>query len=103
MRANREERRRQHDCSERASDCFVRTRVGNKFSMTKQMTTDVRKDVFQFRGEDDQQWDRPLVPIVGDVTKMAGAASKKSKSEDTQADALDISFRLRGNQPADSD
>ena len=35
MRAERKQWRSQRDCAERAADCFVRTGVRNKFSMTK--------------------------------------------------------------------
>ncbi len=35
MRAERKEWGSQHDCAERAADCFVRAGVGDKFSMTK--------------------------------------------------------------------
>ena len=67
--------------------------------MTKQMATDVSKDVVELHGEDDEQKDRPIVPIVRHVAKMAERASEKSESEDTQTNALDIAFRLIGDQP----
>jgi hypothetical protein len=45
----------------------------------------------------------PIVPIVRHVAEIAEGASEKSEAEHTQADALDISFRLVSDQPADSD
>src|SRR6266436_4024435 len=64
------------------------------------MATDVGKNVIELHGEDDQQKDRPIVPIVRHVAKMSERASEKSKAEHTQANALDIAFRLIGDQPA---
>src|SRR4029077_6444124 len=63
------------------------------------MATDVGKDVIEFHGEDDQQKDWPIVPIVRHVAKMAERGSKKSEAEHTQANALDIAFWLIGDQP----
>src|SRR5437588_12907465 len=65
------------------------------------MATDVGKDVIELHGEDDQQKDRPKIPIVRHVAKMAEAASKKSESEHPQTNALDVSFWLVRDQPAD--
>ncbi len=71
--------------------------------MTKQMAADVGKDVVQLHGEDDEQKDRAIVPIVRDVAEMAECASEKSEAEHTQANALDIAFRLICDEPADGD
>src|SRR6478609_9999423 len=68
--------------------------------MTEQMTADVGKDVIQFHGEDDQQQDRPIVPIICHVAKVTERASEKSESEHTQTDALDVAFGLIRNQAA---
>src|SRR5260370_38138070 len=91
------ERRGQNDRAERSANSFVWTGVRNKFSMTEQMTADVGKDVIQFHGEDDQQQDRPIVPIVCHVAKVTERAPEKSESEDTETDALDVSFWLISN------
>src|SRR4030095_1472712 len=67
------------------------------------MATDVGKDVIEFHGEDDQQKNRAIVPIVRHVAKVAERASEKSEPEHTQADALDVALRLIGDQSADGD
>src|SRR5215470_7539428 len=69
--------------------------------MTEQMTADVGKDVIEFYGEDNQQKDRPIIPIVCHVAKVAQRGSEKSKSEDTQTDTLNVAFRLVGKQSPD--
>ena len=71
--------------------------------MTKQMTADVGKDVIQFHGEDDQQQNRPVIPSICHVSKIAERASEKSEPEHTQADALDVALRLIRDQSADGD
>src|SRR6266480_1706492 len=63
------------------------------------MATDVSKNVIQLHGEDDQQKNRPIVPIVCHVAKMAERASEKSEAEHTQANALDVALGLIGDQP----
>jgi len=65
------------------------------------MTTDLGKDIIEFHGEDDEQKHWPIIPIVRHVAKVTERASEKSKSQNTQANALDVSFRLIRNQPAD--
>src|SRR5215471_6806539 len=91
------ERRGQDDRTERPANGFVWTRVRDKFSMTEQMTADVRKDIIQFHGKNDQQQHRPIVPIICHVAKVTERASEKSESEDTQTDALDVALRLIRN------
>ena len=44
------------------------------------MATDVGKDVIEFHGEDDQQKDRAVVPIVCHVAKVAERASEKRET-----------------------
>src|SRR4029077_13901706 len=94
------ERRGQNDRAERPANGFVWTCVRNKFSMTEQMTTDVGKDVIQFHGEDDQQQDRPIVPIICHVAKVTERAPAKSESEHPEPNAWDVAFRLIRNYPA---
>src|SRR4029450_849730 len=67
------------------------------------MATDVGKDIIEFHGEDDQQKDRAVVPIVRHVAKVAECASEKSEPEDTQANALDVTLGFTGDQSADGD
>src|SRR6476646_7068665 len=62
------------------------------------MATDVSKDVIKLQGEDDQQKDRPIIPIVRHVAEIAERASEESEPKHTQADALDVAFRLIGDQ-----
>src|SRR5262249_2927866 len=69
--------------------------------MTEQMTADVGKDVIEFYGEDDQQEDGPIIPIVCHVAEVTECAAEKSKAQDTQTDALDVTLRLVRNQSAD--
>ena len=64
------------------------------------MATDVSKDVIELHGEDDQQKDRPIIPIVRHVAEITERASEESKPKHTQADALDVALRLIGNQAA---
>ena len=61
------------------------------------MATDVSKDVIKLYGEDDQQKDWPIIPVVCHVAEIAERAPEKSESENTQTDALDISLRLIRN------
>src|SRR5438094_9769851 len=63
------------------------------------MTTDVSKDVIKFHGEDDQQENRAVVPIVCHVAKVAERASEKSEPEHTQADALNVALGLIRDHP----
>src|SRR5438034_10096552 len=67
------------------------------------MATDVSKDVVKFHGEDDQQENWAVVPIVCHVAKVAERASEKSEPEHTQADALNVALGLIRDQSADSD
>src|SRR6266481_2046663 len=62
------------------------------------MATDVSKDVIKLHCEDDQQKDWPIIPIVRHVAEIAERASEKSEPEHTQADALNVAFRLIGDQ-----
>src|SRR5438128_890112 len=101
MRANCKQRPSQLDCAKRTADCFVRAGVRNKFSMTEKMATNVGKDDIELYREDDQQKDRPVLPIVCNVPKMAERASEESEAEHAQTDALDVAFGLIGDQAAD--
>ena len=65
------------------------------------MAADVSEDVIHLHGEDDQQKDRPIIPIVRYVAKITERASEEGEPEHTQTDALDVAFRLIRNQPAD--
>src|SRR5215831_6903871 len=64
------------------------------------MAADVSKDVIKLHGEDDQQKHRPIIPIVRHVAKIAERTSEESEPKHTQADALDVAFRLIGDQAA---
>jgi len=55
------------------------------------MAADIGKDVVELYGEDDQQKDWPIIPIVCHIAEIAERAPEKSESENTQTDALDIS------------
>ena len=65
------------------------------------MAANVGKDIIELDGEDDQQKDGPIVPIVCHVAKIAERAAEKSKAEDTQADTLDVTLGLIRDQAAD--
>src|SRR5262249_44230200 len=67
----------------------------------EQMTADVSKDVIEFYGENDRQKNGTIIPVVRHVTKVTERAAEKSESQNTQTDALDVTFRLVGNQSAD--
>src|SRR5437667_1935229 len=62
------------------------------------MATDVSEDVIELYGEDDQQKDRPIIPIVRHVAKIAERASEESEPKHAQANALNVAFRLIGDQ-----
>src|SRR6266498_1713522 len=62
------------------------------------MATEVSKDVIELHGEDDQQKDRPIIPIVRHVAEITERASEDSEPEHTQTDALDVALRLIRNQ-----
>src|SRR5205085_6897801 len=64
------------------------------------MATDVSEDVIELHGEDVQQQDWPIIPVVRHVAKIAERASEESEPKHTQANALDIAFRLIGDQAA---
>src|SRR5262249_44766329 len=98
MRSQRKQRGGKHNCSECTSDGFIWAGVGNKFSMTKQVAANVCKNVIQFYGEDDEQKDGPIVPIVRHVAKVPERASEKSKAQHPQTDALDVALRLIRDQ-----
>src|SRR5437764_14683122 len=67
------------------------------------MSTHVGKDVIKFHGEDDQQKNRAVIPIVCHVAKVAERASEKSEPEHAEADALNVALGLIGDQSADGD
>src|SRR6266498_1320076 len=64
------------------------------------MATEVSKDVIELHGEDDQQKDRPIIPIVRHVAEITERASEESKPKHTQTHALDVTFRLIEDQAA---
>ena len=57
----------------------------------------LRAHCFQCHGEEDEQKDRTIVPIVRHVGKVPECASEKSEAQHTQANALDVALGLIGD------